>query len=135
MVFANSCPVCGGPAVMTCRCLKGDSSCSKGHHWHRCLVHNKIVIGHSSHGTSGCTCPEPEKKTHCRKERMMPPPNLVNEQEILISQMIETFLAGSKEYPKSQSDMKWGMMAVLRMFEIKRRPIAIDLKIVADDRP
>jgi hypothetical protein len=45
--------------------------------------------------------------------------------------IIETFLAGHKEYrpdlpyPQSHSDMQGGIRALLVMFEIKRRPIAL----------
>src|SRR4051812_48801149 len=60
----------------------------------------------------------------------MPKPPLVDEDEKLCSEIIETFLEGLKQwrpdlsYPESHSDMKGGVMALLRMFEIKRRPIA-----------
>lgn len=62
----------------------------------------------------------------------MSKPLLKPEFEKLQGEMIETFLAGHKEwrpdlhYPESHSDMQAGMMALLRMFEIKRRPVALD---------
>jgi hypothetical protein len=48
--------------------------------------------------------------------------------------ILETFLAGHKEarpdlsYPQSHSDMQSGIRALLVMFDIKRRPIALDWK-------
>lgn len=48
--------------------------------------------------------------------------------------IIETFLAGHLEarpdlsYPQSHSDMQSGVRALLVMFEIKRRPIALEWK-------
>lgn len=55
----------------------------------------------------------------------MPPPDLKPEDEALIRDMIKTFQAGHPE-PKSQSDFKRGMMAVLTMFEVIRRPLPYD---------
>jgi hypothetical protein len=58
-------------------------------------------------------------------------PNLKPEIARLESDMIETFLAGHHEwrpdlpYPESHSDMQGGMRAVLRMFDVKRRPLAL----------
>ena len=52
----------------------------------------------------------------------------------LEADIIETLVAGHKEwrpdlaYPESHSDMQAAVRALLRMFEIKRRPIAIDLE-------
>jgi len=60
----------------------------------------------------------------------MPKPIFIAEEEKLIGQIIETFLAGHKlwrpdlKYPESHSDMEAGAMALLEMFEIKRRPLA-----------
>ena len=55
------------------------------------------------------------------KERIdMPPPDLSPKDEELVSQMIETFLH-NRSYPHSHSDMKWGFISLLKMFEIKRR--------------
>lgn len=48
--------------------------------------------------------------------------------------ILETFLAGHKEdrpdldYPQSHSDMQSGIRALLVMFNIKRRPIALEYK-------
>ena len=64
----------------------------------------------------------------------MPKPDLKPDLERLCSEMIETFLAGHHQwridlpYPQSHSDMKGGMMAVLKMFDVKRRPIALSDK-------
>ena len=54
----NKCPICGEPAVITCRCMRGDSSCKNKHHWHTCTVHGYIVLGKSDHSktTDQCTC-------------------------------------------------------------------------------
>lgn len=56
----NTCPVCHSPAVERCRCLRSDSRCVHGHSWHRCLAHNKIVLGGSDHSrpTQECSCPK-----------------------------------------------------------------------------
>jgi hypothetical protein len=48
--------------------------------------------------------------------------------------LIETFLAGHHEvrpdlsYPESHSDLQSGIRALLRMFDIKRRPLALSRK-------
>lgn len=55
----------------------------------------------------------------------MPPPDLKPEDEMLIREMIDTFQAGHPE-PKSRSDFKRGMMAVLTMYEVKRRALPYD---------
>lgn len=55
------------------------------------------------------------------------------EWEQLRSMLVETFLAGHKEhrpdlsYPESHSDMHAGMDAVLKMFRVERRPLAISV--------
>jgi len=52
----------------------------------------------------------------------------------LESNIIETLLAGHKEwrpdlaYPESHSDMQGAVRGLLRMFEVKRRPIAVELQ-------
>lgn len=64
----------------------------------------------------------------------MPKPNMSPEFEKLEREIIETFLAGHHEwrpdlaYPESHSDMQGGVRALLRMYEIKRRPIALERK-------
>lgn len=63
----------------------------------------------------------------------MPKPHLKPEYQTLCHEIIETFLAGHRQwrpdipYPESHSDMMAGAHALIRMFDIKRRPIAIDL--------
>lgn len=53
--------------------------------------------------------------------------------------IIETLIAGHKEwrpdlnYPESHSDMQGAVRALLRMFEVKRRPIAVALKYNCPD--
>lgn len=65
----------------------------------------------------------------------MPKPTLQKQYQQLCNEVIETFLAGHREYrpdlgyPQSHSDMMAGAHALIRMFEIKRRPIAIDLPV------
>jgi hypothetical protein len=54
--YGSKCPTCGEPCVGRCRCLRADSWCKNGHGWHRCTVHDVIVIGKSDHGKSGCSC-------------------------------------------------------------------------------
>lgn len=62
----------------------------------------------------------------------MPKPDLTPEFQKLESELIETFIAGHREwrpdlpYPQSHSDMSGGMRAVLRMFDVKRKPIALE---------
>lgn len=60
----------------------------------------------------------------------MPPPSLKPEDEFLISAMVNTFRAscGNGGEPKSFSDMKWGMMGILTMFEVKLRPLPVKLE-------
>jgi hypothetical protein len=57
--YTNECPVCHEPAVMTCRCPLGDSSCKNGHQWHRCPVHGVVLLGSADHSgdTFKCRCP------------------------------------------------------------------------------
>ena|SRR5436309_2895773 len=64
----------------------------------------------------------------------MPKPRLKPEYESLERDIIETMLAGLKQwrpdlkYPESHSDMQGCVMALLRMYEVKRRPIALNEK-------
>jgi len=52
----------------------------------------------------------------------------------LEADIIETLIAGHKEwrpdlrYPESHSDMQGAVRGLLRMFEVKRRPIAVELE-------
>lgn len=68
----------------------------------------------------------------------MPKSDLTPEDRILEKELIETFLAGHKQYrpdlayPESHSDMQGGMRAVMEHFEITRRPIARQLKAHCD---
>ncbi len=61
----------------------------------------------------------------------MPKPHLREPYATLAGDMTETFLAGCRRwrsdltYPESHSDMRAGMDALMQMFEIKRRPIAL----------
>jgi hypothetical protein len=50
--------------------------------------------------------------------------------ETLEKQVIETLLAGYPycEYPESHSDLQGCVRNLLRMFEVKRRPLAIELE-------
>lgn len=65
----------------------------------------------------------------------MPKPRLTEQNQILESQMIETFLAGHHEYrpdlayPESHSDMAGGVRALLRRFEVKMRPLDVELPV------
>jgi hypothetical protein len=62
----------------------------------------------------------------------MSKPSLKSEYRQLASDMIATFLVGHHEYrpdlayPESHSDMDAGMRALLRMFKVERRPLALD---------
>ena len=69
----------------------------------------------------------------------MPKPSLAEPYSTLEHELIETFIAGHHEwrpdlsYPESYSDMQGGVRALMRMFDIKRRPVAITVKdIVAE---
>jgi len=63
----------------------------------------------------------------------MPKPSLAEPYETLVSQIIETLLAGHHRwrpdlrYPESHSDMDGAVRGLLEMFEVKRRPLAITL--------
>ena len=65
----------------------------------------------------------------------MPKPTLIPEQQSLQSDLLETMLEGLRRwrpdlaYPESHSDMQACVMAVMSMFEIKRRPLAVPLKV------
>jgi hypothetical protein len=54
----NQCPICGAEISVTCRCLRGDSTCAAGHHFYRCLKHEVFVEGESDHSrpTIECSC-------------------------------------------------------------------------------
>jgi hypothetical protein len=64
----------------------------------------------------------------------MAKPLMKPEFEQLKADLTETMIAGLHEwradlsYPQSHSDLQACLMAVFRMFEIKRRPIALELK-------
>lgn len=64
----------------------------------------------------------------------MPKPILKEPLRTQTCEMIETMLAGLHEwrpdlkYPESHSDMQGCVRALLRMYEVKRRPIAIELE-------
>lgn len=57
----------------------------------------------------------------------------------LESDIIETLIAGHKEwrpdlnYPESHSDMQGAVRGLLRMYDVRRRPIAIDLVHQGDE--
>ncbi len=62
----------------------------------------------------------------------MPKPRLKPKYQQLETEILDTMEKGLKEwrpdlhYPESRSDMQGCIRPVLRMFEIKRRPIALD---------
>ncbi len=62
---------------------------------------------------------------------MMPKPRLAEPYRHLEGDIIETMIAGLHEwrsdlkYPESHSDMQACVRGLLRMFEVKRRPIAL----------
>lgn len=66
----------------------------------------------------------------------MPKPRLIRDHEILEQQIVETMLAGLKEwrsdlaYPESHSDMQAAVRGLLRMFEVTRRPLHEPLAIL-----
>lgn len=66
----------------------------------------------------------------------MPKPRLIRDQEILEKQIIETMLAGLKEwrpdlgYPESHSDMQAAVRGLLRMFDVVRRPLGQPISLL-----
>lgn len=64
----------------------------------------------------------------------MPKRRLKPEVSLLEDQIIETLIAGHKEwrpdlsYPESHSDMQGAVRGLLRMFEVKRRPLPKELE-------
>lgn len=64
----------------------------------------------------------------------MPKPSLAEPYATLELEVIETLLAGLHEwrsdlsYPESHSDMQGAVRALFRMFEVKRRPVAMPVK-------
>lgn len=69
----------------------------------------------------------------------MPKPSLKEEDALLESQIIETLLAGLHEwrrdlsYPLSHSDMQACVRGLMKMFEVKRRPLVSLLRIKCGD--
>lgn len=69
----------------------------------------------------------------------MPKPSLHASQKELEGMLIETMLAGHKQYrpdlpyPQSHSDMAACARAVIKMFDISRLPLPRSLKIQCDD--
>ena len=65
----------------------------------------------------------------------MPKPRLIEEDEILESQIIETMMAGHKAwrpdlpYPASHSDMQGCARSILMSFDVKRRPLQKPLRV------
>jgi len=64
----------------------------------------------------------------------MPKRSLKSPADQLEADIIATLLAGHHEwrpdlgYPESHSDMQGAVRGLLRMFDVKRRPIAIELE-------
>jgi hypothetical protein len=65
----------------------------------------------------------------------MPKPSLIKEDARLESEIIETLLAGLKEwrpdlgYPASHSDMQGCVRGMMRMYHVERRPLAAPLRL------
>ena len=64
----------------------------------------------------------------------MPPKTLCPGMATLESQLVQTMRAGH-EAPKSLSDWQFCARAVIRMFHIERRPLAIDLEYATTKEP
>lgn len=68
----------------------------------------------------------------------MAKPSLKEAYRTLESDIIETLIAGHKEwrpdlaYPESHSDMQAAVRGLLRMFDVKRRPIAISMADIVE---
>lgn len=82
-----------------------------------------------------CFAPWRKNKKNDVGGQTMPKQDMVKQDEILEREIIETMLAGLEEYrpdlkyPESHSDMQGCVRGLLRMFEIKRRPIARPLRL------
>lgn len=65
----------------------------------------------------------------------MPKPQLQEPWNRLEGEIIETLIAGHKEwrpdlsFPESYSDMQGAVRGLLRMFDVKRRPLSIELPL------
>lgn len=58
----------------------------------------------------------------------MAPRTLAEPYQTLLHQIIETMLAGNGgKYPESHSDMNYCVRGLLKMYDVKRRPLAIEL--------
>lgn len=68
----------------------------------------------------------------------MPKPSLKEPYRTLENEIISTLVAGHKEwrpdlsYPESYSDMQAAVRGLLRMFDVKRFPIALEMKDLVD---
>lgn len=64
----------------------------------------------------------------------MPKQSLGGEDKYLQRMMIETFMAGCQgAWPKSTSDLEWGIRALMKMFDCRRLPLARELEYEEDD--
>ncbi len=65
----------------------------------------------------------------------MAPQTLKEPYHTLEAQIIETMLAGSSgyDYPKSVSDMRYCVRNLLKMFDVRRRPLSISLPYAYED--
>jgi hypothetical protein len=63
--FMDTCPICHERSVTRCRCMMCDRSCKNRHHWFRCNVHERRLLGQADHKgyASDCHCwPAPDRK-------------------------------------------------------------------------
>jgi hypothetical protein len=69
----------------------------------------------------------------------MPKPMLRKPYDLLMSEIVTTLLAGHHEwrpdlaYPESHSDMQGGVMALLRKYEVKLRPVPLDRSEIEEE--
>lgn len=69
----------------------------------------------------------------------MPKPELTPDLSQLESDILETLLAGHHEYrpdlayPESHSDMHGAIRGLMRMFDVRRRPLPVKLKTPCHD--
>lgn len=56
--YVGKCPTCDLPREGYCKCMRSDSTCQKGHSWHICIVHDRLVLGSFNHrlDTDDCSC-------------------------------------------------------------------------------
>jgi hypothetical protein len=58
---------------------------------------------------------------------------LKKELRSISNEMMDTFLAGCRDYPKSHSDLYGGIYASLKMFDVKRLPLQREIYVTSEE--